>query len=210
MESYVILMALIGFCSGQSRLGSYNLDSSVSVSGISSGAYMANQFHVSHSGRVVGAAMFAGGPYYCAINNALTATGACMKLPSTISLIPLRAYTDSCAVTGLIDPLSNLGRGRVFIFSGSKDSVVSQGVSQKLQEYYASYITSGSIKTVYNIAAEHTMPTDSYGGACGSLNNEYISNCNYNGAYEGLNHIYGGLARPSSSAGHSGQDCPMN
>ncbi|XP_069807883.1 poly(3-hydroxybutyrate) depolymerase-like isoform X2 [Dendropsophus ebraccatus] len=204
MEHYVILLALMGVCSGQARLGSYNLESWVSVSGISSGAYMANQFHVAHSGRVLGAAMFAGGPYYCAICNALTATGACMKVPATISLIPLRAYTDTCATTGLIDPLSNLARGRVFIFSGSKDSVVLQGVSKKLEEYYASYITSGSIKAVYNIAAEHTMPTDSYGGACGTLNNDYISNCNYNGAYEALNHIHGGLQKPSST-GQSGQ-----
>ncbi|KAM3926027.1 poly(3-hydroxybutyrate) depolymerase-like [Leptodactylus fuscus] len=205
MKQYIFLLALIGFCSGQSRLGLYNLESLVSVSGISSGAYMANQFHVSHSGKVVGAALFAGGPFYCAIGNMVTATSACMKFPSTISLIPLKVYTETCASTGLIDPLSNLARGRVFIFSGSKDSVLVQGVAKKLEEYYASYITSGAIKAVYNIAAEHGMPTDSYGGACGSLNKEYINNCNYNGAYEALNHIHVGLQRPSSSAGQSGQ-----
>ncbi|XP_075131997.1 poly(3-hydroxybutyrate) depolymerase-like [Leptodactylus fuscus] len=193
MKQYIFLLALIGFCSGQSRLGLYNLESLVSVSGISSGAYMANQFHVSHSGKVVGAALFAGGPFYCAIGNMVTATSACMKFPSTISLIPLKVYTETCASTGLIDPLSNLARGRVFIFSGSKDSVLVQGVAKKLEEYYASYITSGAIKAVYNIAAEHGMPTDSYGGACGSLNKEYINNCNYNGAYEALNHIHVGL-----------------
>ncbi|KAM4035390.1 poly(3-hydroxybutyrate) depolymerase-like isoform 1-T1 [Anomaloglossus baeobatrachus] len=148
---------------------------------------------------------FLPGPYYCAIGNSLTATNACMKFPSSISMIPLKAYTETCASTGLIDPLSNLARGRVFIFSGTKDSVLVQGVAKKLEDYYASYITSGSIKTVYNIAAEHSMPTDSYGGACGALNKEYINNCNYNGAYEALNHIHGGLQKPSSSAGQSGQ-----
>lgn len=44
-------------------IGSYNLDSTVTVSGLSSGAYMANQFHVAHSGKVTGAAIFAGGKY---------------------------------------------------------------------------------------------------------------------------------------------------
>ncbi|XP_063786695.1 poly(3-hydroxybutyrate) depolymerase-like [Pseudophryne corroboree] len=167
---------------------------------------MANQFHVAHSGKVLGAAMFAGGPYYCAIGNSLTATNACMKFPSTISVLPLKVYTETCAKTGLIDPLSNLARGRVFIFSGSADSVLLQGVAKKLQDYYTSYITSsGAVKTVYNIGAEHGMPTDSYGGPCGVLNGDYINNCNYNGAYEALNHIYGGLQKPSSTAGQTGQ-----
>ncbi|XP_040201484.1 uncharacterized protein LOC120932813 [Rana temporaria] len=205
MMGYILLLALIGLCSAQSRLGSYNLDSTATVSGLSSGAYMANQFHVAHSGKVTGAAIFAGGPYYCALGNALTASTTCMKIPSAIGLLAIRTYTQTAANTGFIDPLSNLGRGRVFIFSGTKDSVLIQGVAKKLQEFYTGYISSASIKTVYNVAAEHGMPTDSYGGTCGILNDVYINNCNYNGAYEALNHLYGGLQKPSSSAGQSGQ-----
>jgi hypothetical protein len=37
-------------------------EAGVSVSGISSGGFMAHQFHVAHSARVMGAAIFAGGP----------------------------------------------------------------------------------------------------------------------------------------------------
>jgi hypothetical protein len=40
-----------------------------SVSGISSGAYLAVQFHVAHSNIVRGAGIIAGGPYYCAENS---------------------------------------------------------------------------------------------------------------------------------------------
>ena len=39
---------------------------SITVSGISSGASMATQFHVAHSSLVQGAALVAGAPYYCA------------------------------------------------------------------------------------------------------------------------------------------------
>ncbi|XP_075061619.1 poly(3-hydroxybutyrate) depolymerase-like [Mixophyes fleayi] len=167
---------------------------------------MANQFHVAHSGKVLGAAVFAGGPYYCAVGNMLTATNACMKFPSSISVSSLKVYTQTYQNTGVIDPLSNLARSRVYIFSGSADTVLVQGVAKKLQDYYASYITtSGAIKTVYDVAAEHGMPTDSYGGACAVQNNDYINNCNYNGAYEALNHIYGGLQKPSSGAAQTGQ-----
>ncbi|XP_041441948.1 uncharacterized protein LOC121401407 [Xenopus laevis] len=206
MKGCFLILALIGYCSAQSRLGSYNLDSFISVSGLSSGAYMANQFHVSHSGKVIGAAMFAGGPFYCALGNSLTATGTCMKYPSSISVLSLKSFTQAYANTGQIDPVSSLARSKVFIFSGSLDSVLVPGVSKKLEEYYKAYITStGAIKTVYNIPAEHGMPTDSYGGACGTKTHDYINNCNYNGAYEALNHIYGGLQRPSSSATTTGQ-----
>jgi len=41
----------------------------ISVSGISSGGFMAHQFHVAHSAHVMGAGIVAGGPYYCAEGN---------------------------------------------------------------------------------------------------------------------------------------------
>ncbi|KAG9470567.1 hypothetical protein GDO78_017357 [Eleutherodactylus coqui] len=154
---------------------------------------MANQFHVAQCKRVIGAGLFAGGPYYCAQGN-LIAMNTCLTLPSSIKVATLITKTQNYASSGLIDPLSNLANSRVYIFSGSRDSVVVPGVVKKQEEYYTSIITSpGTIKTVYDIPAQHGMPTDSYGGTCGSTNLEYINNCNYNGAYEALNHIYGGL-----------------
>jgi poly(3-hydroxybutyrate) depolymerase len=49
------------------RLPTLCIDSeAVSVSGVSSGAFFAHKFHVAHSARVMGAAIFAGGPYLCA------------------------------------------------------------------------------------------------------------------------------------------------
>ena len=41
----------------------------ISVSGISSGAFMAHQFHVAHSAHIMGVGIVAGGPYYCAEGN---------------------------------------------------------------------------------------------------------------------------------------------
>jgi poly(3-hydroxybutyrate) depolymerase len=49
------------------RLRSYNVDSSrISVSGISSGGFMAVQLHVAYSSLFKGVGVVAGGPYYCA------------------------------------------------------------------------------------------------------------------------------------------------
>ncbi|HYN76387.1 MAG TPA: hypothetical protein VES73_01175, partial [Lamprocystis sp. (in: g-proteobacteria)] len=47
----------------------------VSVSGISSGGFMAHQFHLAHSQHIMGAGIVAGGPYFCArgtLSNAMT------------------------------------------------------------------------------------------------------------------------------------------
>jgi hypothetical protein len=52
---------------GAPPLGAYNADiSESSVSGISSGAFMAVQFGVAWSSIIKGVGVIAGGPYYCA------------------------------------------------------------------------------------------------------------------------------------------------
>src|SRR4051812_42199396 len=76
-------------------LPKYNVSvSEVSVSGISSGGYMAAQMHFAYSKTIrKGAGIVAGGPVYCSQGNALTATGPCMadtgsrNLPFLISTI---------------------------------------------------------------------------------------------------------------------------
>ena len=59
----------------------------VTVSGISSGGYMAVQFQVAYSGIVRGAGVVAGGPYYCAEGSVRRALGNCMA-PSGNALPP--------------------------------------------------------------------------------------------------------------------------
>jgi len=52
--------------------------SRVSVSGLSSGGYMAHQFHLAHSRRIMGVGILAGGPYACVEASSL----ACDSLPT--------------------------------------------------------------------------------------------------------------------------------
>ena len=60
--------------------------SATSVSGISSGGYMAVQFHIAHSATVIGAGVLAGGPYYCAQGSVWTALYNCMEPTAWASL----------------------------------------------------------------------------------------------------------------------------
>src|SRR5215470_8137818 len=63
-------------------LQSYNVDiNQTSVSGLSSGGYMAVQFDVAFSSILRGAGVIAGGPYYCAQGSVMTATSTCSCAP---------------------------------------------------------------------------------------------------------------------------------
>ena len=122
---------------------------STSISGLSSGAYMAVQMHVAFSKEFIGVGAVAGGPFYCAKANIVTAQNACMKNPSLINVQTLVQITRNTAVTGTIDPVSNLRNSRVWIFGGKADSVVIQDVGKALEKYYGNFVTGlGDVKTV--------------------------------------------------------------
>ena len=96
----------------------------VSVSGLSSGAFMAVQYQVAYSSSVVGAGIVAGGPYYCADNN-MYFTPVCMGMTflspdASLMVKAARGFADE----NKIDPLSNLQKSRIYVFSGTKDTVV--------------------------------------------------------------------------------------
>ncbi|XP_050418499.2 uncharacterized protein LOC126831890 [Patella vulgata] len=189
-------------------LGSYNVDSNqVSVSGISSGAAMATQVHVALSSRIMGVGLVAGLPYMCAEGLAVTAL-TCMNTPGLVSVSVLEGITASADLVGNIDSTSNIATSKVYIFAGTKDTVVKPGNGPKIEQYYKHYISDNSnIKTVYNVPAEHCMPTSNYGGNCGTLNKDnYINNCGYSAAFDLLNHIYGGhLVKPTDHTTANGQ-----
>src|ERR1700730_11036214 len=97
-----------------------------SVSGISSGAFMAVQFGTAWSSVIKGVGVIAGGPYWCAKADAddfingftlpiMTATGSCMKGPPP-DLDIFMAKADAKAASGDIDPLRNLRRQKVYLF----------------------------------------------------------------------------------------------
>ena len=65
MYMYFIIISPVDFTNGIASIffqAHLNINpGQISVSGLSSGACMASQFHVIHSGTIMGAAMFAGG-----------------------------------------------------------------------------------------------------------------------------------------------------
>lgn len=185
--------------------------SGISVSGVSSGGYMAQQFHVAHSAKVMGAAVFAGGPYYCAGDrypyNLFTALDVCMDFND---FIPFFGPPDSArsiretrarAEDGSIDDPASMRSDRVYLFSGQADETVPQPVMEALRTYYGAFVNSANIRYVGTVPAGHAMVTSDFGNTCETTAAPYINDCDYDAAGELLTHIYGPLREPTEPTG---------
>jgi poly(3-hydroxybutyrate) depolymerase len=169
-------------------------ETETSVSGLSSGAFMAVQFHVAFSSIMKGAAIFAGGPFYCAQGSESNATSDCMYPSTAPNIAPFVAVTKQYAASGAIDDPSNLGAQKVFLFGGADDHTVNPVVMDSLNSYYGTFMSSGAIEYVNRRpGTSHTMPTLSYGTSCDESMSPYVGNCSYDGAGLALAHIYGAL-----------------
>lgn len=170
----------------------------ITVSGVSTGGNFAVQFHVAFSSSVNGAGIVAGAPYWCAQGDVLVAESSCMKYPEYISVDELVTATKYAYGLDTIDNPYILANSKVYLYSGTLDSVVNPGVVQKLLEYYKTFIPTNNIKTEFDIKSDHAMITNSYGNQCNFYGSPYINNCNYDAAGIMLNFIYGTLNTPVS------------
>jgi hypothetical protein len=172
----------------------------ITVSGVSSGGYMAVQFHVAHSAIVKGAAALAAGPYNCAQGSYWTAYLNCTT-PSAWAALPLPALlkiqTDAIARSAtLLDPTRNLAGSRAWLFSGVNDKSVKPEVVRGLQEFYALYKVTTVL--VADKPAGHAMVTETVGNPCSSSESPYINRCGYDAAGELLRYLLGTLEPPAA------------
>jgi poly(3-hydroxybutyrate) depolymerase len=191
--SLVSLLSLpaVGFAE---PLPAFNVDiKETSVSGLSSGGFMAVQFEIAFSSIVKGAGIIAGGPYFCARGSQATATGPCMKADGPINVPELVTITNNNAAAGLVDATSNLANHKVWLFSGTLDSTVKQAVMNELNAYYVNFIGGSNIFYKKTIPAAHSMPTEVYGNVCSANGDPYINDCDFDAAGELLKWIYGSL-----------------
>jgi hypothetical protein len=116
-------------------------------------------------------------------------------MPELIIVDELVTITDATALTGTIDDPALLKTSRVWLYSGTKDTVVVPGVMKKLEKYYLHYMPSDGIQTEFTLASEHTIPTVDYGNVCDYSGFPYISKCDY----EASSHLLDWIHKPDSS-----------
>ena len=186
---------------GAAPLPPLNIDNSqTTVSGASSGGYMAGQLHVAYSSRFSkGAAVISGGPFNCAEGSVLNALVRCFG-KSDIPVANLVTLTNQWAKDGAIDATSNLAASKVYLFAAANDSVVKEATTTALHAYYLNYIPAANIALRKDVKGEHGFMTDDYGNACMSKETPFITNCNFDLAGALLGHLYGQLNGRKSGA----------
>jgi len=207
MPRYLPLLLIVLAACGKETLETsadvvtYNIDPGrISVSGISSGAYMAGQLHLSHSAIFAGAALVAGGPYYCAMGELSRGLGPCLK-GGELDLDSLLEYAQSAAANGLIDDLANLANDRVWIFHGALDPVVDQGPSLVTAALYAELISENAVTLVTDVAVVHGFPTLNTGMPCDAFGAPFLNACDYDAAGEILNTLHGEMNERTATSG---------
>ena len=160
------------------RLRSFDVDPSrVFIAGISSGGFFGVQMHVAHSRTFKGAAIYAGGVDYCALDSvviALTACGGEGLYESTLA--QSEAYVDQQSAAGTIDDERNLRRQPVYLWSGTADTVVKQAEMNDLDTEYRHY-GADIVKYDNDFPAEHGWESPDGELACGTAASPYMIKC---------------------------------
>ena len=223
---FVMLLLVLCMCMisapgrAQPALQRYHIDpDKVTVSGISSGGYMAVQLAVAYSSVFSGVGAVAAGPYGCADTggsahiNSRRAVGPCMagryelwqrsQCNLGLASCPGRDAPDADAsiqlahrkaAENLIDPLSNLARQGVFLLSGKRDDTVDPEVVDSLASFYRKLAPQIRIEHIRRPGVAHTFPTiDFQGNQCSKSASPFVSDCDYDGAKHLLWHLYGSL-----------------
>ncbi len=184
-------------------LSSFNIDeTAISVSGVSSGGYLAQQFHVAYSASVIGAGIIAAGPYYCAGTgypwNLWRVFNQCMNFEDLVPFLGPPEIQSSIQTTqtaankGRIDNPVNLKHDKVYLFSGTRDETIPTTVMDALKAYYEEFVNLANITYINDIAAGHGMVTDDAGNTrCDISETPFINDCDYDTAGALLKHIYG-------------------
>lgn len=170
------------------KLAHYNiLPTKVFVAGISSGAFAAVQLHVAHSAKFKGAAIYAGGVYWCAgAGGAVAALIDCggETLPTNSAsyhstLVPSEVYLNTQSALGTIDRASNLKGQPVYLWSGTADEVVNPLEMADLDSEYENY--GANVHFDNQFPAEHGWESPDGELSCGTLGSPYMITCSKDG-----------------------------
>lgn len=200
----VLLIASAAAGAAQPLPGLAATTGDVTVSGISSGGYMAVQFQVAYSTIVRGAGVVAGGPYYCAQGSVRRALGNCMA-PSGETTPPSGAETlqtvSRLAAAGRIDPAANLRDDRVWLLAGGNDKTVLPPVMDALDAFYRAALPADAVSFVKVPEAGHAMLSvaDPQANACPTSETPFINRCqDVDAAGKLLAHLLGPLQPPAA------------
>lgn len=177
--------------SGQLAAKKLNLDlTKIGVSGLSSGGFMANQFHISHSDWVDKVGIIAAGPYYCAQNSIKTALAQCVNKSTDATNQSLTQQAEVYENQHKIANLDYLKNSKVWLIRGTKDTKIHENVTQALHEQYLMWIDPKNVEYVNQQPFAHHFPTLAFGSKCDVSEPPFVGNCDYDAAGNMLNFLH--------------------
>lgn len=187
------------------ELTQYNLDPHVTVSGLSSGAFMTVQLQTAFSEAVSGVGVVAGGPYNCAgadiYNPLLTedqkaliritqATSVCLNPTEKLPYVPLavmqtgtmegqsKATIKHLAAAKSIDDPKFIKDDRIYMFLGSEDPIVRDQTMDVLRDMYTQMgVPDGQILYDTSVPAGHSFVTELGDVPCSDTKPDYLNTC---------------------------------
>jgi poly(3-hydroxybutyrate) depolymerase len=174
----------------------------ITVAGISAGGYMAMHLHLAHAERISGAAILAAGPWRCAEGQLRQALGPCISADAEgLDVARLAAQARAAASAGSIAPLEALAGDRIWVFRGTRDSIISAPVAQATAAFYRTLAPAAMVTLVDDIDAIHAWPTPQFGAPCEGFEAPYLAACGYDAAGALLEALLGELAPARQDAG---------
>jgi poly(3-hydroxybutyrate) depolymerase len=152
----------------------------IAVAGFSSGAVMAQQFHLAFSDRLTGAVLLSGPPYQCAEGSLELALSRCMKgEPQPPDARTLAGRVQQRAAHGELAPLGGLTADRVLALHGQADTLVAEPVARAALALYEALPQAASMQLRWDGAGDfaHVWPSADAGGECSKTAPPYIGRC---------------------------------
>lgn len=177
----------------------------LTVSGISSGGYMAGQFQVAHSMQVSGAGIIAAGPYDCAQGSMSRALDNCMS-PGATARPPDASQTlariEAAARAGRIDATTGLRDDRALVIALGADATVERAVVEAALAFYRHILPAEAVRFVEVPDAGHGLVSiaDPHANRCDTSEPPFINRCGQiDAAGLLLAHLIGPLSPPSAA-----------
>ncbi|MTH80315.1 hypothetical protein GL286_21750 [Paracoccus aestuariivivens] len=187
-------------------LPALKLEPQVTVSGLSSGAFMTVQLQTAFSGKISGAGVVAGGPFDCAggyVYNPFfdpmdmrigQAVAICLNPTEMLPAVPLFPYVTGFIENqtmaririlegrGTIDPSSNIIDDRIYMFLGTEDPIVRSETMGMLRNIYEEIgVPDGQIKFDQDVPAGHSFVTALGDVPCADTEPDYLNLCDADG-----------------------------
>ncbi|NVO29469.1 hypothetical protein HJ526_18765 [Donghicola sp. C2-DW-16] len=187
------------------ELTQYNLDPHVTVSGLSSGAFMTVQLQTAFSEAVSGVGVVAGGPFNCAgadiyssvmtedtraYTRILQATSVCLNPTEKLPYLPLTALQTGAmkgqseatikhltSIKGIDDP-KFIKDDRIYLFHGSQDPIVRDQTMDVLRDMYTELgVPDAQIEYDIRVPAGHSFVTELGDVPCSDTEPDYLNKC---------------------------------